>query len=430
MPLANAINKNSDTFFATSNITANFTSPVLTTVVSATTYTNRISGVLQSTNESILTSEYYSNTTTTATGSFLYFTRALGTKSAPVNLTSTQVPAMNMQFAGYVSGAFTNLGYIRAYVSNGGGSNIILNSNTIRLGISDVVMTNSVFFSNPDFSSDTTASSNSRSILDSIDGSSSNASRSYFVQTGGVTGNRNVGAYTFTNTAAQAAALIIARARGTAIAGVSNVSANDGIGEILFAQYLSFSFRSTASIRVENDNSISGSPGRMIFSTVPVGTNTLTESMRIDNAGRITQIRQPSFSASLSADVASATGDGTAYTVAFDTEQYDQGSNFAANTFTAPIAGRYRFAYTISVDDLLVGHTKLELTIGGRVVERCNPYAIADSDGFCLLSGMVDLSLAASATVTMVVTVSGSTKTVTVKGTTTSGTFLSGQLQV
>ena len=152
--------------------------------------------------------------------------------------------------------------------------------------------------------------------------------------------------------------------------------------------------------------------------------------MRIDSAQRITQPLQPSFSASLSADVANATGDGTAYTVALNTEQYDQGSNFAANTFTAPIAGKYRFAYTISVDDLLVGHTKLELTVGGRVVERCNPYAIADSDGFCLLSGMVDLSLAASATVTMVVTVSGSTKTVTVKGTTTSGTFLSGQLSV
>lgn len=430
MPLTNAINKNSDTFFATSNITANFTSPVLTTVVSATTYTNRISGVLQSTNESILTSEYYSNTTTTATGSFLYFTRALGTKSAPVNLTSTQVPAMNMRFAGYISGAFADRGYIRTYVNSSSFSNIVINSTSSYFRVADWVYTPALFYAANDSNITETSASGSFALIGGIDGNTGAQYRGNFIQCGGTTQReRNIGAYTFSNITAQAAGIVLARSRGTTVSGVNDIQANDPVGEIRFASY-QLGYRTCALIAVDNDNSLSGSPGRIIFSTVPVGTNTITESMRIDNAGRITQIRQPSFSASLSADVANATGDGTAYTVAFDTEQYDQGSNFAANTFTAPIAGRYRFAYTISVDDLLVGHTKLELTVGGRVVERCNPYAIADSDGFCLLSGMVDLSLAASATVTMVVTVSGSTKTVTVKGTTSSGTFLSGQLQV
>lgn len=171
----------------------------------------------------------------------------------------------------------------------------------------------------------------------------------------------------------------------------------------------------------------SDSDAYVLAASATLGT---TNVMRVSTAGDINYPLQPAFSASLSADVANATGDGTAYTIAFNTEQYDQGGDFAANTFTAPVAGRYRFNYTISVDDLLVGHTKMEVTVGGRMVERCNPFAIADSDGFCLMSGSVDLSLAASATVTMIVTITGSTKTVTVKGTTSSGTFLSGQLEV
>lgn len=36
------------------------------------------------------------------------------------------------------------------------------------------------------------------------------------------------------------------------------------------------------------------------------------------------------------------TGDGTNYTVVFDTELFDQGSNFASNTFTAPVTGLYQ----------------------------------------------------------------------------------------
>lgn len=41
------------------------------------------------------------------------------------------------------------------------------------------------------------------------------------------------------------------------------------------------------------------------------------------------------------------TGDGTAYTVPFDTEVFDQANNFAANTFTALQTGRYRFDVAI-----------------------------------------------------------------------------------
>ena len=242
---------------------------------------------------------------------------------------------------------------------------------------------------------------------------------------GGIVDNRH------TNTAAFGGHFILARSRGTH-ASPTTVAANDILGRIAGLGYDGTEYNDSAEIRCKATGTIAAGkvPAQWEFYTADNATGALQLAMTIDNGQRITQPLQPAFSASLSADVANATGDGTAYTIAFNTEQYDQGGDFAANTFTAPVAGRYRFNYTISVDDLLVGHTKMEVTVGGRMVERCNPFAIADSDGFCLMSGSVDLSLAASATVTMVVTITGSTKTVTVKGTTSSGTFLSGQLQV
>ena len=41
------------------------------------------------------------------------------------------------------------------------------------------------------------------------------------------------------------------------------------------------------------------------------------------------------------------TGNGTDYTVLWAAEMFDQGSNFASNTFTAPVTGRYFLAATI-----------------------------------------------------------------------------------
>jgi len=50
---------------------------------------------------------------------------------------------------------------------------------------------------------------------------------------------------------------------------------------------------------------------------------------------------KPAFNAYNSAQDANATGDGTAFTVDFDTIAFDQHGDFAADTFTAPVTGRY-----------------------------------------------------------------------------------------
>ena len=72
-----------------------------------------------------------------------------------------------------------------------------------------------------------------------------------------------------------------------------------------------------------------------------------TSSVLITDNGEMTNPLQPSFLAYLNTTVTEVTGDGTNYTIIFDTEVYDQNNDFtlASSTFTAPVTGRYRFDF-------------------------------------------------------------------------------------
>lgn len=59
--------------------------------------------------------------------------------------------------------------------------------------------------------------------------------------------------------------------------------------------------------------------------------------------GNITSTGQPAFLACSTSGQVNSTGNGTVVTVSLGTEIFDQGNNFASNTFTAPIAGKYQF---------------------------------------------------------------------------------------
>lgn len=142
-----------------------------------------------------------------------------------------------------------------------------------------------------------------------------------------------------------------------------------------------------------------------------------TNVMRASTAGALNYPLQPAFSASLSGNVTNATGDGTTYTIAYDTEAFDQGGNFGSNTFTAPVTGKYVFPYQISLAGLGSAHTGAIVTVAGVNTIRFNPFATQEvANGILTLSGCVFVALAASATAIMQVTVSGGTKTVTVVG--------------
>lgn len=443
MPLNNSINKNSDTFYATTNITANSTSPITTTVsIDSTTSTTCLSSSPTSTSTVGLYSESFGSSTNN-----MIMLNSGGTKASPSDLNAS---TNNIIFA-HRRTTYTEFARIFTKVDTGSTANIrgltitagvatdsptFLNNVAFRIirQLSSIYIAQGIYNYFPvvlmnlnnrylDIQNNKTDTKDAYLITYNEENSPEAASRAYtFLHYRGGTGAGVEERY--------------CRIRNTNFNSPTQLQVGDVITTYTYAGLQATGGFSTygsvgATLQVVVDALAANGTvlNRFVFNTSATA-NTPTEAMRIDYMGRITQVRQPAFSAYIAADVANATGDGTAYTVAYDTEEYDQGNNFAANTFTAPIAGKYRFNWIASVNNLLVGHTKMTVSVGGRVVFRGNPYAIADSDGYCLVNGSVDLSLAASATVTMVITVTGSTKTVTVKGTTGSGCFLSGQLQV
>lgn len=100
---------------------------------------------------------------------------------------------------------------------------------------------------------------------------------------------------------------------------------------------------------------------RPILSVTNLAVNRLTLSA----AGEMTLPLQPAFLAYRSANVSNVTGAGTVYTVPFNTEVFDQGSDYnnGTYTFTAPVTGRYYFSVGIGVFGLTAAMTQATIDI-------------------------------------------------------------------
>ena len=136
-----------------------------------------------------------------------------------------------------------------------------------------------------------------------------------------------------------------------------------GIGTTSPSQLLSISDSGSARMEI-----ISGTSGTSIIDMGDTadadiagiryahGTDTLSfrsgndVRMTISGDGEVLMPAQPSFLAQPSS-VQSNVGitDGTSVTIALGTERYDVGSNFASNTFTAPVTGKYLLSATVYI---------------------------------------------------------------------------------
>lgn len=130
------------------------------------------------------------------------------------------------------------------------------------------------------------------------------------------------------------------------------------------------------------------------------------------SAGHITQPLQASFLVTDGTGASNVTGDGTVYTQLWPTEVFDQGSNFASNTFTAPVTGRYLLTVNVMLDNLLAAHTgrELRLVTSNRDYRNNYNFLLAETDHSMDIAVIADMDENDTATVTLVV--SGSTKTV------------------
>jgi hypothetical protein len=128
---------------------------------------------------------------------------------------------------------------------------------------------------------------------------------------------------------------------------------------------------------------------------------------------------RPMFLAYNSGGVTNVTGDGTIYTVAFDTEVYDIGSNFASNNFTAPVTGKYAFKAIVSYNGILSGHTLGRMTIEASNREfftDLNPYLMLASSSATTQFLSTDVDMEAGDTVHVNLLVGTSTKVIDIIG--------------
>jgi hypothetical protein len=129
---------------------------------------------------------------------------------------------------------------------------------------------------------------------------------------------------------------------------------------------------------------------------------------------------QPMFFATLSAEPANVTGDGTAYTVIYNTETYDIGGNYNTTTgvFTAPTTGKYVVGCKWGIVSPLSGHNTGQLNVvsdgPNSPSMNINPYNNFAATNIAGYNNCYVLELDAADTVKTVMNIAGSTKTIDV----------------
>jgi|DEB0MinimDraft_4_1074332.scaffolds.fasta_scaffold29191_3 hypothetical protein len=87
------------------------------------------------------------------------------------------------------------------------------------------------------------------------------------------------------------------------------------------------------------------------FSSTGIDDNATSTAITIDSSGNITQPLQPSFRVQPTSEQTNISVDAW-NTIAFGTEAVDTGSNFASNTFTAPVTGTYALSGAMYLQSL------------------------------------------------------------------------------
>lgn len=140
-------------------------------------------------------------------------------------------------------------------------------------------------------------------------------------------------------------------------------------------------------------------------------TDTLGRWLR-DRGDGTSKVALLAFNSSTDVNV---TGDGTAVTVDYDTEIFDQGSDFSADTFIARVTGKYLIICSAYVTGLTSSHTTgtLQLVTSNRTYlgAAFDPFAVASTTNTPYrFSQLADMDAGDTATAT--ITVAGGTKVV------------------
>ena len=120
-----------------------------------------------------------------------------------------------------------------------------------------------------------------------------------------------------------------------------------------------------------------GSPIAAAGGVAGISTSANADAIVISANEEVTMPLQPSVNVTSTTHLMDITGGSTAYTYVWNSERYDMNSDFASNTFTAPVTGRYLHCIGMVFDSLNTSrshlHVKLETSNEGYYMEKFNP---------------------------------------------------------
>ena len=123
--------------------------------------------------------------------------------------------------------------------------------------------------------------------------------------------------------------------------------------------------------------------------------------------GEVTMAAQPAFLARNTVQDSNITGNGTTTTIDFNDEVFDQNADFASDTFTAPVTGRYDLSVTIQ----LLGITTAAAQIQFNLITSNRPYYVRElntnnlgATAWLNIHVLADMDASDTVTATVVVT--------------------------
>jgi len=167
-----------------------------------------------------------------------------------------------------------------------------------------------------------------------------------------------------------------------------------------------------------------------LYSRTHGATVAASEGLRINSAGAVTMPTTPCFAAFNGSADSNVTGNNAAATIDFDEEIFDQGDNFANDTFTAPVDGRYEILTVVRIDGVTAASqvSNLAIVSSNRTWGSYQQFGTAISPAGNRNGAIIDMD--ANDTVTIVMTNGGESSNVhdTGGGATHPTSYMSGTL--
>jgi hypothetical protein len=147
---------------------------------------------------------------------------------------------------------------------------------------------------------------------------------------------------------------------GATLTAGSNVTITNGDGSISIAA----ASGGIASVAADTTPQVGGSAGFDLQAQLLVG-NGGTTGIAISANGEVTMAAQPAVLALNSSLDSNVTGNGTQATVDYDDEIFDQNGDFASDTFTAPVTGRYLLVANIELEGMTAAGDTMNCNFNG-----------------------------------------------------------------